>query len=59
MSAWYLVVGATGKGPKLKTVSMKSTGMDPGFIFHEKLYHSSGVRYYPLFSNLRTRLMYV
>ena len=49
MSAWYLVVGETGKGPRKKTVLMKTTGMDPGFIFHEKLHNSYGVRYYPLF----------
>ena len=41
--------GASGKGQKQKTVSVylkKTTGMDSGFIFHEKLYHSSGVRFY-------------
>lgn len=51
------VVGATGKDQKQKTVSVylkKTTGMDSGLIFHEKLYHSSGVRsfYICIASNL-------
>ena len=40
-------IGATGKGPQLKTVCVfleKTPGRDPGFIFHETGYNNSGVR---------------
>jgi len=45
----YAHAGGMGKVKQQKTVSLfleKSTRKDPGFIFHDELYNSEGVRYY-------------